>query len=276
MTPTQIIQAILQSRFSDTYEFGSAYMQHDDSHVADIQRMLHTTQDLITRSLYRDKIRAMVRTSQSDYVAVSGVDTITVTWSVEFAAPVGDMRIGTDIDRVRRELTGTLAQVVDADGRSFRAGLTFVSSVDMTAAQTINGVSYTQVIWGGRAIISDKSAIADDIAVEIDGYPVIGLLSVAGSYTPEMQAFHAAGSALIGQSVPGYSNGFSIQIHSVVGDPVADKLLAIAFNSAQAVNAAVKIRYRDGAYAWDFATVSAAQVSASLGSYVVLDAQIMR
>lgn len=276
MKETDIITQILREYLPQSFEIGSGYMQYDGTHVAETDRLMHDTQDLIVQSISHKRTRGLVSTSQSEYVNIKGVDTVTISWKVDFATDV-KQNIADDIQKMIGELTEkTIA--VNYGGKTYSVGMTFFTPVAFSSIQTINGIDYQQVVWGGRALITEKSQLAMDYDIYLGGMRVNGLLAFSSAYNATGDNFTNFGNgALNNTAITNYNNAMSIQVHVIDSDPIAQLLMetAVIAEGVKYLRLSVKKSGKDYLNI-PSVQVSTAQITASLGSFIVLDAQLLR
>lgn len=276
MKETDIITQILREYLPQSFEIGSGYMQYDSTHVAETDRLMHDTQDLIVQSISQKRTRGLVSTSQSEYVNIKGVNTVTISWKVDFATDV-KQNIADDIQKMIGELTEkTIA--VNYGGKTYSVGMTFFTPVAFSSIQTINGVDYQQIVWGGRALITEKSQLAMDYELYLNGMRVNGLLSFSSAFNASGENYtDFSKGSLNNSAITNYNNAMSVQVHVIESDPVAELLTETAVVSDDIVYARLSLKKHGKEYLnISSVQVSTVQITASLGSFVVLDVQMIR
>jgi hypothetical protein len=251
--------------------------------VSEYQRYLNTTEELIVSSMNNNKVRGLLRTAQSEYVALAGINTITTTWSIEFADDTDNPKAMDKITEVVQALTEQVL-VVETESGDYNIGLTFNAPAGYTV-QVINGTKYLQIVFSGRATVTDCSALANETAIYINGDRVNGLVSFSNGMTATGENYNAAGSksALQSTTVQSLNTALSIDIHTIKGDPVATKLTRAMIDPESAIdeNGAVEsysISFNVGNIEVNYPTakLSDVQCAGSIGSYIVLSVRFMR
>lgn len=269
---------ILRQFFQD--QFGSGYdvqafrnAVKDYAPPAEIMRIVQSTEDIIEKMIYDNVIRAVLRTSQSDYIGLSDVDGASFTWSLEFAAPT-DSDVAADIERIRKEFTEKIIPVSCYD-ENYDMLLVFTMPAQF-AAQTINGVNYIQTVWGGRGTIAQKSVFANEFSFYIDGQSVPGVLSLSDGFTSIGENYTTERASHQRTALQTFTNAVGLSVHASKDHPVIERMIAAA-QSGTMDGFVFEIKHNgETAASWEVALFNQVNVVASLGSYVMIDVQILR
>lgn len=286
MIPGEIIAQLMNKEFGEDFDI-TLYTALPADTVTEYQRYLNTTEELIVSSMQNNKVRGLLRTAQSEYVALAGINTITTTWSIEFADDTDNPKAMDKITEVVEKLTEKVV-TVECEDKDYNAGLTFNAPAGYTL-QVINGTKYLQIVFSGRATVTDKSALANETTIIIDDnkdkYKVNGLVSFSTGMTATGENYNAAGSksALQTTTVQSLNTALSIDIHTIKDDPVAEMFTRAMIDPESAIddNGAVKsysISFNVGKVEVNYPTakLSDVQCAGSIGSYIVLSVRFMR
>ena len=282
MIPGEILEQLLNNEFGEDFDI-SLYTALPADTVTEYQRYLNTTEELIVSSMKNNKVRGLLRTAQSEYVALAGINTITTTWSVEFADDTDNPKAMSKIAEVVERLNEQVVSV-ETDKGDYNVGLTFNAPAGYTV-QVINGTKYLQIVFSGRATVTDRSALANETTIYIDGYMVNGLVSFSNGMTATGENYNAAGSksALQSTTVQSLNTALSIDIHTIKDDHIATTFTRAMIDPESAIddNGAVKsynISFNVGNVDVDYPTakLSDVQCAGSIGSYIVLSVRFMR
>lgn len=282
MIPGEIITKLMNNVFGEDFDI-TLYTALPADTVSEYQRYLNTTEELIVSSMKNNKVRGLLRTAQSEYVALAGINTITTTWSIEFADDTDNPKAMDKITEVVQALTEQVL-VVETESGDYNIGLTFNAPAGYTV-QVINGTKYLQIVFSGRATVTDCSALANETTITIDDNKVNGLVSFSNGMTATGENYNAAGSksALQTTTVQSLNTALSIDIHTIKDDPVAEMFTRAMLDPESAIddNGAVKsysISLNVGNVKVNYPTakLSDVQCAGSIGSYIVLSVRFMR
>lgn len=274
MREATILKQFFQDQLGSGYDvqaFRNAVKDYAPS--VEIMRIVQSTDEIIEKMLSDNVIRAVLRTSQSDYIGLSGVDGASFTWSLEFAAPT-DSGVFSDIERIRKQFTEKIIPVELNDGAAEML-LAFTMPAQF-ATQTINGINYVQIVWGGKCTIAQKSLLANEFSFYIDGAPIPGVLSLSDGYTSIGESYTTERSYHQRTALQTYTNAVGLSIHASTNNPVIARIISAA-QSGETDGFEFEIRQGDNtAASWEVAIFNQVNVVASLGSYVMIDVQILR
>lgn len=274
MREATILRQFFQDQLGDGYSVGAFRNALPDyAPTKEIMRVVQSTEQIIEKMLADKTIRAVLRTSQSDYIGLSVADGASFTWSLEFSAPV-DSNVDSDIERIREAFTEKVIPVVWNE-KNYELLLTFNMSAAF-ASNTINGTNYMQVVWGGRATIVENSVLANGYAFYINGSKIPGVLSLSNGFTPQGENYLTERASYQRTAVQTFTNAVGLSIHATKNDPLIQRMMTAAvvgdlngfsFEMKQNGNAVFK---------WDVALFNQVGYTGSLGSFVLLDVQILR
>ena len=240
----------------------------------EVLRVIQSTEEIIAKSLTSDKTRAVLRTSQSDYVGINGITAASFTWSLEFAAKTDDSQIDDDMDEIRKNFTEKIIPVIYKD-ENYELLLTFTIPAKF-AATLINGVKYQQVVWGGRATITDNSVLSNGYTFYIDGEKIPGVISVSNGYTSQGESFNSERVEYQQTAIQSFTNAVGLSVHASKNNAVVAKMLAASMQG-DAEGFAFTVRQNGEIISeWDYAVFNQVGSTGSLGSYMLLDVQILR
>ncbi len=274
MNVANIMKRFFQDQFGSGYRV-EAYRNavKDNSPPSEIMRVIRKTDEIIQEMIKDKTIRAVVRTSQSDYIGLAGIDGTSFTWSLEIASPVGS-DVDADIERIRLAFTDKIIPVEYPDD-NYEMLLAFTIPAKF-AMQTINGIDYEQVVWGGRATLTENSVLANGFSFYLDGKRIPGVLSMSMGYTPQGENFTSERVFYQQTALQTYTNAIGLSIHASKDNDVIRQLIA-AGTQGDTNDFTFEIRQRGESVAvWNDAVLNQSSVNASLGSYVMIDVQILR
>ncbi|MCI8459439.1 MAG: hypothetical protein HFE46_07230 [Clostridia bacterium] len=272
------IAAIMVQFFQD--QLGAQYRVdafrnavQDYAPASEIMRVVQSTDEIIAKMIADKTTRAVLRTSQSDYIGLKIADGASFTWSLEFAAPVNNT-IDTDMEKIRVAFTEKIIPVRYKD-KDYELLLVFAMPAKF-AANTINGTNYMQVVWGGRATLVVNSVLANGYSFYIDGARIPGVLSLSGGFTAIGENYGTERSTHQRTALQTFTNAVGLSVHATKNDPIIQSMIA-ASTVGSLVGFAFEIRqYGVSIAQWEVAVYNQVNTAASLGSYVLIDAQILR
>lgn len=269
-----ILKQFFQDRLGEQYNvcaFRNAVQTNAPS--KEVMRVIKSTDDIIVETLKNKKIRAVLRTSQSDYIGLTEADGASFTWSLEFAAPT-DSGIDEDLERIRKDFTEKIIPVVYKE-QNYEMLLAFTMPAKF-AMQTINGTNYQQVVWGGRGTVVVNSVLANGYSFYLDGARMPGVLSFSDGFTAIGDNYDTERAAHQLTALQTYTNAVGLSIHATKNNPIIQRMIAAsALGSVDGFS--FEIRQNEKTVAmWEVAIFNQVNVAASLGSYVLIDAQMLR
>ncbi len=273
MNVANIMKQFFRDRLGDAYRV-EAYRNavKDYAPPSEIMRVIKSTDDIIQEMIEDKTIRAVVRTSQSDYIGLTGIDGTSFTWSLEFAAPI-DFDVESDIERIRKEFTEKIIPVTYNGNYEMLLAFTVPAQF---AAQTINGVNYRQLVWGGRGTVTENSILANGFSFYIDGERIPGVVSFSNGFTPQGENYTTERSTHQRTALQTFTNAVGLSIHASVNNDVVRRIISSAA-SGDMDGFAFEVKQGDESVTqWDVAVFNQTGVAASLGSYVMIDVQILR
>lgn len=282
MIPGEILETLFNGAFDSGFDI-SLHKALPTSDVNDYQRYLNTTEQLIVSSFRERKVRGLLRTAQSEYVALSGINTVTTTWSIEFADDIDNPKAMDAISKFIDEYNERVV-VIEHNGESYTAGLVFNVPAGYTL-QTINGTRYMQIVFTGRATVTDRSQLANESKIMLDGQEITGLVSWSIGMTATGENYNPTGdqAPLQHTTVQSLNTALSIDIHTVKDDMLAKTYTAAMINPASQLHTTGAIKTHsivltvgDETAIYPRAKLSDAQCSGSIGSYIVLSLRFMR
>lgn len=239
----------------------------------EIMRVVQSTDEIIAKMIEDKTTRAVLRTSQSDYIGLEIADGASFTWSLEFAAPLNS-NIDDDIERIRITFTKEIIPVRYKD-KDYELLLVFAMPAKF-AANTINGTNYQQVVWGGRATLVENSVLANGYEFYIDGARIPGVLSLSGGFTAIGENYSTERSMHQRTALQTFTNAVGLSIHASKNNQIIQSMLtASTGGTVNGFTFEVK-QYGVTIAAWEVAVYNQVNTAASLGSYVLIDAQILR
>lgn len=271
---TDILKRFFQDQFGSDYNvdaFRNAVQTNAPSR--EVMRAIKSTDEIIVDMLKNKKIRAVLRTSQSDYIGLSEADGASFTWSLEFAAPI-DNGVDDDLERIRKTFTEKIIRV-EYKAQNYEMLLTFTMPAKFATA-TVNGTNYQQVVWGGRGTVVVNSVLANGYSFYIDGARVSGVLSFSDGFTSIGENYDTERATHQRTAQQTFTNAVGLSIHATKNDPVIQRIISAAMLGTKD-GFSFEIRQNDTSVAvWDVAIFNQVNVTASLGSFVLIDAQILR
>lgn len=275
MREADVIVQFFRDNLGDKYDisaFRNAVADH--APATETMRVVQSTEESILRAIESNKTRGIVRTSQSDYIGLAVADGSSFTWSLELSGDVNNADIDDDIERVRRAFTEKVIPV-DYKGEAYSLVLTFTVPAKFTMA-TISGTTYQQVVWGGRATLTDNSLLANGFTFYLDGEQVPGVISMSNGYTPQGENYLTERTENQQTAIQTFTGAVSLTIHASKNNEVIRRIINAAMNGdTDGFRFSVR---ENGATVSDWETAVFNQVGStgSIGSFVLLNAQILR
>lgn len=274
MTEADILKQFFQDQLGNGYRvdaFRNAVSSNAPS--TEVMRIVKSTDEIIAEMIADKTIRAVIRTSQGEYIGLANAYGASFTWSLELSVPV-DYNVDDDLIRIRDTFTEKIIPVEHGTDR-YEMLLTFRMPAKF-AATTINGTEYQQVVWGGSATIVQNSVVANGYAFYIGDAKIPGVLSLSSGFTPQGENYTTERAIHQCTAVQTFTNAVGLSIHATKNDPIIQKMIAAA--TLGTVNGfSFTIKQNDTTVAaWDVAVFNQVGVSGSLGSYVLIDVQILR
>lgn len=241
----------------------------------EVMRVIKSTDEIITEMLQSNTIRAVLRTSQSDYIGLIDADGASFTWSLEFAAPV-DSNIDADMERIRETFTEKVIPVAyNSETENYELLLTFTLPAKFTAT-TINGINYQQVVWGGRGTVTENSVVANGYSFYLGGERIPGVLSLSNGYTPQGENYVTERRTHQRTALQTFTNAVGLSIHATKDNPIITRMINASMLGDTA-GFTFEIQRNGVAVAtWETAVFNQVNTQGSLGSFVLIDAQILR
>lgn len=272
----QILTRFFQDQLGVAYSVGAfRNAVQTNAPSTEVMRVLQSTDEIITKMLAQKKIRAILRTSQSDYIGLIDADGASFTWTLEFAAPIGSS-VDDDIERIRNTFTEKVIPVqYQSETDIYELLLTFTIPAKF-AAVTINGTDYQQVVWGGRGTIVKNSVVANGYSFSIDGVRIPGVLSLNNGFTAIGESFNTERSAQQRTALQTFTNAVGLSIHATKNNAIISRMIhASVMGDTNGFE--FEIKQNDVSVAtWETAVFNQVSVSASIGSYVLINAQVLR
>lgn len=268
---TQFFRDQLGPRY-DVGEFRNAVQPNAPS--TEVLRIIKSTDDIIAEMLKNNRIRAVLRTSQSDYIGLIDADGASFTWSLEFAAPTNN-DLDALLENIRKKFTEEIIPVVYNDSELYEMLLTFTMPVKF-ATSTISGVDYQQVVWGGRGTIVQNSVLTNGYSFFIDNTRIPGVLSLSNGYTPQGENYTTERRIYQRTALQTFTNAVGLSIHATKNNPVIARIINAAM-LGDTQGFAFEIKQNDVTVAaWESALFNEVSVTGSIGSFVLINAQILR
>ena len=267
MTEAKILTQFFKDQLSNAYDIEAWINTLAEVSADDYDRLETETERLIARSLEANKTRGVVRTSASEYISIPGVYSISFTWSLSLQASVGNAKVEKDLMRIVHDFIGTKIPVL-YNGEKFDLCLTF-NSPSAFSSSTINGVEYLAVEFGGRALITQGSALANDYTFTLNGHDLTGVLAVNAGVTATGENYTVLGDNTQHSAVRSVSRSFAIQMHAVRGDELTESLINANLGVADLLAGTLTV---NGAS--NNVIVVESGVAFSLGSFVILDIKL--
>lgn len=287
MIPGDILEIVFADLFGADFDI-ALYRSLPGATVSDYERYLNTTEGLIVKSMREKKVRGLLRVGQSDYVAIANVNTISTSWSIELADDIDNPKAFERINHIIEKHTEQIITIegTDADGnpQDYSVALTFTAPTSLTS-ETINGTRYQSIVFSGAATITDKSALANETMIIIDGHEVKGLVSWAIGAASTGENYNTAGNfaALQNTAVQSVNTALSMEIHTIKSDPVSlmftEALLApeLSIDEYGALKTyEIDITVGEKTTHYSDAKLTDVQTNGSIGSFVVLSLRFMR
>lgn len=258
------------------YAFAPFTMGIEETNADSLKRMQYTTQDFINEALKVKRIKGIVKTSQSDYIALQGVDSVSFTWSIVLYAPADTDEPLEDYKALTKEYNGKA--YTTSDGK--KVMLTFVMPAKFDLVRFGDGKEYSQYVLGGKACVTDTSELSSEMEIEFisqDGSTdITGLLAYSIAYNPSGESTLYSGDQLAKTNVLSYNNAISISIHVLKGSKMAaiiKKAAIIGDVGSYKVNV-----YDNKQLIGEFShcKFNSAQIRGSTGSYILADALLLR
>ena len=275
MREADVIVQFFRDNLGDKYDisaFRNAVADH--APAMETMRVVQSTEESILRAIESNKTRGIVRTSQSDYIGLAVADGSSFTWSLELSGDVNNADIDDDIERVRLAFTEKVIPV-DYKGEAYSLVLTFTVPAKFTT-DTISGTTYQQVVWGGRATLTDNSLLANGFTFYLDGELVPGVISMSNGYTPQGENYLTERTENQQTAIQTFTGAASLTIHASRNNEVIRRIINAAMNGdTDGFRFSVR---ENGAIVSDWETAVFNQVGStgSIGSFVLLNAQILR
>lgn len=275
MREADVIVQFFRDNLGDKYDI-SAFRNAvpDKSPAAETMRVVQATEESILRAIACGKTRGIVRTSQSDYIGLSDTDGASFTWTLELAGNVNDADIDDDIERVRLAFTEKVIPV-EYKGEAYSLVLTFTVPAKFTT-DTISGTTYQQVVWGGRATLTDNSLLANGFTFYLDGEQIPGVISVSNGYTPQGENYLTERTENQQTAIQTFTSAASLTVHASKENAVIRRMLNAAMNGD--TDGFRFVVHVNGATVADWETAVFNQVGStgSIGSFMLLNVQILR
>lgn len=274
MKEAKILTKFFQDQLGDGYRVGAFRNAVPDyAPSTEVLRILQSTDAIIEKMIADKTIRAVLRTSQSDYIGLDGLDGASFTWSLELAVPV-DYDVDADLERIRAAFTEKTIPVVYNE-QDYQMLLTFAMPAKFASA-TINGTVYQQVVWGGRATIVQNSVLANGYTFYLAGAEINGVLSFSNGFTPIGENYTTEHAGHQRTAVQTFTNAVGLSIHASSNDTTIQRIMQAAAGG-DVDGFVFEVKQNDVTVTkWDVAIFNQVNVTGSLGSYVLIDAQILR
>lgn len=276
MRESDILVQFFSDRLGELYDvqaFRNAIQENVPS--TEIERIVRSTEDLILSSMKNNKKRAVLRTSQSEYVGLAGASSTSFTWSLEISAPVDDVSVDEDLQRIVSDFTEKIIPV-EYKGEKLKLALSFYMPSKFITS-TINGTTYIQVVFGGSATLTDVSYLANEFVFKINGERITGLVSFSGAYNPKGETYSDSFDGMAeATSVQTFNNALSMQLHAISGDGLTERLISASL-VGDPVPYDIEIVRGDNVLAhYPSAKLEQCILQGSMGSYIVLDVRFLK
>lgn len=274
MKEADILKQFFQDQLGDGYSVGAFRNAVPDyAPSKEVLRVIQATDEIIAKMIADKTVRGVLRTSQSDYIGLSDVFGASFSWSLELAAPI-DKNVDDDIERIRAAFTEKTVPV-EYKSERYELLLTFAMPAKFASA-TINGTEYIQVVWGGRATLVQNSVLANGFAFYIDGVYIPGVLSLSNGYTSQGENYTTERAFHQRTALQTFTNAVGLSIHATKNNAIIQRMVAAAaVGDINGFRFAIK-QNGETVADWSEALFNQVGVAGSLGSYVLLDVQILR
>lgn len=278
MREADILKRFFQDQLGAEYNveaFRNAVV--DNAPSTEVMRVIKSTDEIIAETIANKTIRAVLRTSQSDYIGLEVADGSSFTWSLEFAAPV-ESNVDADIEKIRLAFTENIIPVeypVEYKEQNYELLFAFAMPAKF-ASTTINGTNYQQVVWGGRATITQNSVLANGYSFYIDGERVPGVLSLSDGFTSIGENYNTERAQHQRTALQTFTNAVGLSIHATKNNPIIARIINASLKGVTDGFIFEVKQNNISVVQWDVAIFNQVSVTASLGSYVLIDAQILR
>lgn len=274
MNEANILKQFFQDQLGEGYDvqaFRNAV--HPNAPSSEVLRVIQTTEEIVNKMLASKVVRAVLRTSQSDYIGLSIADGSSFIWSLELSAPV-DGNVDDDLERIRLAFTEKIIPV-QYNGNNYEMLIAFTLPAKFTVA-TINGKNYQQVVWGGRSTIVKNSVLANGYSFYLDGAKIPGVLSLSNGFTAIGENYTTERTEHQRTGVQTFTNAVGLSIHATKNNEVIQRIINASM-LGDTNGFKFEIRQNNTSVAlWKVTVFNQVNVSASLGSYVLIDVQILR
>lgn len=274
MREADILKRFFQDQLGAEYNveaFRNAVV--DNAPSTEVMRVIKSTDEIIAETIANKTIRAVLRTSQSDYIGLEVADGSSFTWSLEFAAPV-ESNVDADIEKIRLAFT---EKIIPVEYKEQNYELLFAFAMPAKfASTTINGTNYQQVVWGGRATITQNSVLANGYSFYIDGERVPGVLSLSNGFTSIGENYNTERAQHQRTALQTFTNAVGLSIHATKNNPIIARIINASLKGVTDGFIFEVKQNNISVVQWDVAIFNQVSVTASLGSYVLIDAQILR
>lgn len=276
MKEADILKQFFQDQLGDGYSVGAFRNAVPDyAPSKEVLRVIQATDEIIAKMIADKTVRGVLRTSQSDYIGLSDVFGASFSWSLELAAPI-DKNVDDDLERIRQNFTEKIIPIAyKSETPNYELLLTFAMPAKFASA-TINGTEYIQVVWGGRATLVQNSVLANGYSFYIDGARIPGVLSLSNGYTPQGENYTTERAFHQRTALQTFTNAVGLSIHATKNNAIIQRMVAAAaVGDINGFRFAIK-QNGETVADWSEALFNQVGVAGSLGSYVLLDVQILR
>lgn len=274
MRESDILKQFFQDQLGDGYNVGAfRNAVADYAPSTEVMRVIRKTDDIIAEMIADKTIRAVLRTSQSDYIGLRNTDGASFTWSLEFAAPV-DSDVDGDVERIRQNFTEKIIPV-EYKSKNYELLLTFAMPAKF-AAVTINGTNYLQLVWGGRATITENSVLANQFEFLLDNKKINGIISFSFGNVGQGENYTTWRGEVQKTALQTCVNSISFTVHALKTDPFYIRLRNAAVNgdfgywSLQVKDSGTVVAF------WPDAKLDTVEISGSIGSYAIINTRFLR
>lgn len=276
MRESDILKQFFQDHLGDGYNVDAFRNAVPDyAPTKEVLRVIQSTDAIVAKMIADKTVRAVLRTSQSEYIGLRVVEGASFTWSLELAAPI-DANVDEDLERIRQKYTEKITPIAyKSETPNYELLLTFSMPAKFAAA-TINGTDYMQFVWGGRATLVQNSVLANRFAFYIDGVRIPGVLSLSNGYTPQGENYTTERAFHQRTALQTFTNAVGLSIHATKNNAIIQRMVAAAaVGDINGFRFAIK-QNGETVADWSEALFNQVGVAGSLGSYVLLDVQILR
>lgn len=269
MKEARIIEQFFKDHLSNAYEIEAWINDIKASSPNDYERLINRTETLINQVLTDGRTRGIIRTSQSEYVSIPGIYSISFSWSLSLMTETGNRDVENDLMKIVHDFTGKIIPL-DYNGEMYNLCFVFNSPASFSNT-TMSGRRYMALEFGGRALITQNSLLGNEYQFEIDGRPLNGVISLNSGFTTQGDNYSSFENSEQHATVRTVTRAFTIQLHGIRGDTIIENLISDSMGTSELMSGTIT---KQGGTPKPF-IVAESRTAFSLGSFVIVDVKLM-